>query len=168
MKTDSADTLPVVLEQLEPLRSRGWLTHFNGTDVVPGLVTVVGTGNTPFDALKTNKPLDVFYDAPLDHLFADNLPTDSADYTSSNSYYASVQFSTLGDLYLGMMTPDMVRTIRGQVAEAKKRGLVARYWDTPSWPIGVRNHVWDVLEREGVGMLNVDDLEAACKRSWKT
>lgn len=56
--------------------------------------------------------------------------------------------------------------IRGQVGEASKRGLRARYWDTPSWPVSQRDHVWDILEKEGVGMLNVDDLDAATKRSW--
>jgi hypothetical protein len=48
-KTDGHDLWPVVLSQLEPLRRRGWLTYFNGIDIVPGPVTVVGTGNTSFD-----------------------------------------------------------------------------------------------------------------------
>ena len=66
----------------------------------------------------------------------------------------------------GLLSPDQVNTIRAQVAEATKRGLRARYWNTPAWPISVRDHIWDVLEKEGVGMLNVDDLNAAAKRSW--
>ena len=65
-----------------------------------------------------------------------------------------------------MLSPDQVNTIRAQVAEANRRGLRARYWNTPAWPVSSRDHVWDVLEKEGVGMLNVDDLDAAAKRSW--
>ncbi|MCJ1301316.1 Altered inheritance of mitochondria protein 6 [Hypocenomyce scalaris] len=55
---------PVVLQQLEPFRSRGWLTSFNGTDVLSGPITVVGSGNTPFDLLNANTAYrDTFFDA---------------------------------------------------------------------------------------------------------
>ena len=176
MKTDGASTLAAVLEHLEPLRSGGWLTHFNGTAVVPSLVTVVGTGNTPFDLLVANTTYrDIFYDAPLEELWGDD-PTSITDYgpllmsekyTSENSYYASVSFQKeIGKLWHGMLTPEQVLKIRGQVAGAELRGLKARYWDTPAWPVGRRDHVWDVLMREGVGSLNVDDLDAAKERNW--
>ena len=176
MKTDGASTFPAVLEHLEPLRSRGWLTHFNGTAVVPGLITVVGTGNTPFDLLVANTTYrDIFFDAPLQHFWGDD-PTGIQDYeqlllneryTPENSYYASVSFQVeIGKLWHGMLTPQQVLKIRGQVKGAESRGLKSRYWDTPVWPVGRRDHVWDVLMREGVGSLNVDDLEAAKQRNW--
>ena len=176
MKTDGTSTFPAVLEHLEPLRSRGWLTHFNGTAVVPGLITVVGTGNTPFDLLITNGTYrDIFYDAPLEEFWGDD-PTPIQNYeqlltgekyNSDNSYYASVSFQKeIGNLWHGMLTPQQVLKIRGQIEGAKSRGLKARYWDTPTWPVGRRDHVWDVLMREGVGSLNVDDLEAAKERDW--
>ena len=57
-------------------------------------------------------------------------------------------------------------TILGQAGAATARGLKARYWNTPAWPISARDHIWDVLEKEGVGMLNVDDLTSASKRNW--
>ncbi|KAL8821328.1 MAG: hypothetical protein Q9191_007330, partial [Dirinaria sp. TL-2023a] len=108
MKTNGASTFPVVLAQLEPLRTRGWLTHFNGSAVVPGLITVVGTGNTPFNLLSSNKTYrDIFFDAPLDHMSSENPPPDANAYTSLNSDYASVSFAkAFGNLYLGMMRPD--------------------------------------------------------------
>lgn len=181
MKTDGAATFPVVLSHLEPFRSRGWLTHFNGTAVVPGIITVVGTGNTPFDLLTANTTYrDIFYDAPLQNFWGDggDDPTTSTSQLSSqpltsdintpeNSYYASVSFQEeIGNLWHGMLTPQQVLKIRGQVKGAEARGLKARYWDTPAWPVGMRDHVWDVLMREGVGSLNVDDLEAAKERNW--
>ncbi|KAL9065690.1 MAG: hypothetical protein Q9161_008076 [Pseudevernia consocians] len=176
MKTDGASTFLVVLEHLEPFRSRGWLTHFNGSAVVPGLITVVGTGNTPFDLLIANTTYrDIFYDAPLEELWGDD-PTSITSYeqllvgmkyTAENSYYASVSLQKeIGSLWHGMLTPQQVLRIRGQVRGAQERGLKARYWDTPAWPVGRRDHVWDVLMREGVGALNVDDLEAAKERNW--
>ena len=65
-----------------------------------------------------------------------------------------------------MLSPRQVLKIRGQIRAAESVGLKARYWDTPAWPVGRRDHVWDVLMREGVGALNVDDLEAAMERNW--
>ncbi|CAD6584847.1 MAG: Altered inheritance of mitochondria protein 6 [Alectoria sarmentosa] len=176
MKTDGPSTFPAVLSHLEPLRSRGLLTHFDGSTVVPGRITVVGTGNTPFSLLVANTTYrDIFYDAPLEELWGDdptpvtdydNLVT-GAKYNAENSYYASVSFQEeIGKLWHGMLTPQQVLTIRGQVRGAEERGLKARYWDTPAWPVGRRDHVWDVLMREGVGALNVDDLEAAKERNW--
>ncbi|KAL8770017.1 MAG: hypothetical protein Q9203_002664 [Teloschistes exilis] len=180
IKTDGATTLPLVLEQLEPLRAGGWLTHWNGSAVIPGVVTVVGTGNTPFHQLLSSNPItnaannttaatyrDVFFDAPLAQLWGEDAPANNTMYTSDNSDYASTSFAaTIGKVWHGMLSPTQVEMIRGQVGEARKRGLRARYWDTPGWPVNIRDHVWDVLEKEGVGMLNVDDLTAATQRSW--
>lgn len=168
MKTNGMETFPTVLAQLEPLRSRGWLTHFNGSAVIPGLITVVGTGNTPFDLLIANTTYhDIFFDAPLDQLWGEDAPNNATAYTSENSYYASVSFdATIGKPWLGHLLPDQVRKVRAHIAMAKGMGLVSRYWDTPAWPVRTRDNVWNVLEKEGVGILNVDDLEAASKRKW--
>ena len=164
MKTDGADTLPVVLQQLEPLRSKGWLTHFDGTNVVRGPITVVGTGNTPFDLLTANSTYrDMFFDAPLDHLS----DTNGTVYTTQNSYYASVSFAkTIGKLKNGLFSSQQMSMVKEQVSAANARGLKARYWDAPGWPIGQRDEVWDFLEKEGVGMLNADDVNAVSKRKW--
>ncbi|THY82270.1 hypothetical protein D6C93_09265, partial [Aureobasidium pullulans] len=70
LKTDGPTTFQKVQEQLEGLRSKGYLTYFNGTHTVPGAITVVGTGNTPFDLLTANTTYrDIFYDAPLGMLY---------------------------------------------------------------------------------------------------
>lgn len=171
-KTNGTTTYPVFLEQLGPLRSRGFLTRFNGSDVIPGPVTVVGTGNAPFDLIASKSDAidrDVFFDAPLDKLWgSEDEVTDAAKYTAHNSYYASVSFDkAIGKPWLGALSPSQVDMVRGQIREAKMRGLKARYWNTPAWPIGLREHVWDRLVREEVGMLNVDDLEAASSQSWR-
>lgn len=89
------------------------------------------------------------------------------EFTMLNSYYASVSFkSTVGKVSGGRLTEKQIDIIRGQVRGAHRRSLKARYWDTPAWPLGVRNHVWDVLIREGVDLLNVDDLRAASEVVW--
>jgi hypothetical protein len=46
LKTNGSTTWPYVIRALQPLRDAGYLTTYNGTSVVTGPVTVVGTGNT--------------------------------------------------------------------------------------------------------------------------
>lgn len=44
VKTDGEMTWPYVVKALQPLRSAGYLTTYNGTAITPGPVTVIGTG----------------------------------------------------------------------------------------------------------------------------
>ncbi|KAL8376217.1 hypothetical protein RB595_007364 [Gaeumannomyces hyphopodioides] len=164
VKTDGAATWREVVRELEPLRSRGWLSRFDGGKVTYGPVTVVGTGNTPFDVLVANSTYrDYFFDAPLDQLGDDA----GSKYDSTNSYYASVQFGkSIGSAWFGELHPDQQRKLHEQVAAAHRKGLKARYWDLPAWPIHVRNGVWSNLAKAGVDLLNVDDLKSASKKDW--
>lgn len=161
IKTNGPATFRRVLEDLEPLRTRGWLTTFVDGEVRPGPVTVVGSGRTPFDVLVANSTYrDVFYDAPLERLA-------SSRYNYTNSYYSSVAISHgIGGVWFGVIRQQQRRLIQRQLREAHDRGLQARYWDLPLWPIGMRNAVWDTLVSEGVDLLNVDDLRGATQRDW--
>ncbi|KAH0346005.1 hypothetical protein KCU81_g4056, partial [Aureobasidium melanogenum] len=204
MKTDGPDTFVKVQEQLEGLRSKGYLTYFNGTHTIPGAITVVGTGNTPFDLLTANTTYrDIFFDAPLDMLYEPSpislsdtnidpelrsstevddyhpssggqgktgLPanTPASAFNNGTSYYASLNFKkAVGHVWRGRLSQKQLKIIRGQIRGAKKAGLKARYWNTPSWPVSLRNHIWHVLAQEGVGMLNADDLEGAAIEDWR-
>lgn len=204
LKTDGRTTFPVVQEQLEGLRAKGYLTYFNGTHTIPGAVTVVGTGNTPFDVLVANTTYrDIFYDAPLAMLWdpapmtltelngepsdfgqlseeryrpstagqgKTGLPADTpaSAFNASTSYYASLNFKrAVGRVWRGRLSPAQIDIIRGQIRGAKNAGLKARYWNTPAWPISLRNHIWHILVQEGVGMLNADDLQGAATEDWR-
>lgn len=209
-KTNGKETFPVVRRQLEPLRQKNYLSYWNGDKFVQRAVTVVGTGNTPFNLVTADQEYrDIFFDAPLDRLW--ELPrspitsddelhkgdadmdygkamslsygnktgsgqgktgtegvTSPDDFNMSNSYYASTSFSTsIGFVWRGHLSPRQMEIIRGQIRGAKRRGLKARYWDTPNWPISTRNHVWHVLMKEGADILNADDLRSAAVESWK-
>ena len=228
-KTSGSALWPHVQMALQPLREKNYLTRSNGTNITRGPITVVGTGNTPFDLVNSeeaNPHHDVFFDAPLGEMYeginSGDLPnatsvneksrekivqgdtsskenTKMADttrvysasarkrrsdeegqgksgttsgnvnsYTTSNSYYASVSFGdTIGQLWDGGFSEHQMDLLRGQIHGAHTRGLKARYWDLPFWPISLRNHVWDVLVKEGVDLLNVDDLKGATRRNWK-
>lgn len=203
VKTSGAETWPWVLKQLEPLRERGWLTFVGNGEVHPRPITVVGTGNTPFDVLTQNTTYrDAFFDAPLDTMWEprhtsereedpdlESLDEDSSppppttplsnvgqglsgttadsSFNETNSFYASVSFGkAVGRIWRGRLSKKQIRVIRGQVRGAHRRGLKARYWDLPAWPLGLRNHVWEVLVREGVDFLNVDDLRGVSRLAW--
>ncbi|KAL9599730.1 MAG: hypothetical protein Q9219_003613 [cf. Caloplaca sp. 3 TL-2023] len=93
---------------------------------------------------------------------------DSPDaYTTDNSFYASVSFTqAIGHVLSGKISEPQMALIRGHIRGAHRRGLKVRYWELPFWPIGLRNYVWDVLVKEGVDILNVDDLKAATQTDW--
>ncbi|KAI1032750.1 hypothetical protein LB504_006179 [Fusarium proliferatum] len=209
-KTEGNATWEKLQRQLEPLRRRNLLTHFNGTDIVPGPVVILGTGNTPFDKIAANATYrDVFYDAPLELLAdasqiwpnpnraqaassqqPDNcieqgvLPSSierrqvsryngeksksSNQYNSQNSYYASAHFKkAVGHVWGSRLSQEQLQRIRAQIHGAHRLGLKARYFSVPAWPIGLRNHIWHILTREGVDVLSVDDLRQATTWDWR-
>ncbi|KAH8146247.1 uncharacterized protein LAJ45_09689 [Morchella importuna] len=164
-KTPGLSTLPVVLSHLEPLRSPvNYLTHYNGSDIVTGPVTVHFTGDAPFHEMVTRNATyrDYFYDAPLGKL------ADSDMYNWTNSLIASAPFGReVGMVLWGRGISDSQKgKVREQVGAAHERGIMARYWDTPGWPVSVRDAVWGVLMGEGVDLLNADDLKAAATLNW--
>ena len=189
-KTAGDALWPYMYAALEPLRQKGYLTHVNNSSIIQRAITVVGTGNTPFDKVdsnETNPNHDVFFDAPLDvmHETFPNTENDQqtanpplhnsrsplekrvSDYNPRNAYYASAALETaIGPLENGAFSPTQLSLLRAQIRGAHAHGLKARYWELPFWPINLRNHVWDVLVREGVDLLNVDDLKGATKRNW--
>jgi hypothetical protein len=182
-KSDGELLWPLLSDALTPLRDRGYLTHFNGSGVVTRPVTVVASGDVSFSRLVRNTTYrDIFYDAPLGTLTqfpVDDTTTTTTDqdsngqlmdspFNSNNSYYASVDFrKAIGPLQLGRLSETQLETLRGQVYAAHELGLKVRYWGNPSWPIGLRNHVWNVLVHEGVDVINTDDLKGVTRQVWR-
>lgn len=171
-KTDGDTLWPYVMDQLQPLRDAGYLTFYDGTAINERPITIVATGDAPVHRVMENDTYrDVFYDAPLDKLAlvpASDEREVSNEYDISNSYYASVNFGkTIGSLNRNRFSQDQLARIRSHIQAAHSRGLKVRYWGTPSWPRGLRNHVWHVLVREGVDLLNVDDLREATRQDWR-
>ncbi|KAF2736044.1 hypothetical protein EJ04DRAFT_511325 [Polyplosphaeria fusca] len=192
-KNDGHSIFPVVEEHLSALQEKGYLTYFDGENLVRGAITVVATGNAPFDLISANtttaSPRTIFFDAPLDRLssspsssLSHQTPppphprrdgqgtvgtTPTSTFSTANSYYASVSFaSSIGRIWGARLSSTQLERIRSQIRSAHARGLKVRYWATPQWPVGLRNHVWDVLVKEGADYLNGDDLAGMTRVDW--
>ncbi|KAF2825566.1 hypothetical protein CC86DRAFT_394511 [Ophiobolus disseminans] len=181
-KNDGRDIFPYVSQHLEALREKNYLTYFDGKTTHGRAVTVVATGNAPFDMINANSTYrDIFFDAPLASMpdsdstsiqargggqgTVGTLPNSHFD--STNSYYASVDFRrAIGFVWWGTLSSKQLALVRGQIKGAHQRGLKARYWSTPKWPIGLRNRVWRLLVDEGVDYLNGDDLRGMTSLEW--
>jgi glycerophosphoryl diester phosphodiesterase len=160
-KTDGSKIWPVLSSQLQAFCDKNWLTYYDGTTMHTGPLTIVGTGNTPFELVQQHSTYRfIFYDAPLQSVSA-------PQYNSTNSYYASANFlAAIGRTRMGRITPGQEDTLKRQIEAAEEKGLRSRYWETPAWPIHTRDNVWAKLMELGVGMLNVDDLVSATRWNW--
>lgn len=161
MKTDGLATLPYVERAIEPLLRPDFLTVVrrtpSGIITRAGPVTVIATGEAPLKPIEDANPRMIFYDAPLTELNAT-----SAHLTPAISPIASAKFSAIfNDVRTETLSDSQLTTLRAQISGARAKGIGIRYWDTPAWPVGVRNGIWKTLWREGVSLLNVDDLVAA-------
>ncbi|KAF1815731.1 hypothetical protein P152DRAFT_429995 [Eremomyces bilateralis CBS 781.70] len=165
---NGADSIwPYVQHQLEPLRQKNYLSYFDGHTVIPRPITVVATGDAPYPlAIANSTYRDMFFDAPLSSLTA-SLQS-SEPFNSNNSYYASTNFiAAIGYPWFGSLSAAQRATITRQVDAAHARGLKARYWNTPGWPVAWRNHVWTTLVELGVDYLSADDLRAVAEHDWR-
>lgn len=164
LKSNGTALWPVIQQQLQPLREHGWLTFWNSStsSITHRPITVVLSGDAPFDLITANSShRDIFYDAPLDDVENDK-------YSAENSYYASASFrKALHYKGFSAIKDGQRDTLRRQVDAASRKELVSRYWDTPSWPVSLRNDIWKTLVSEGVGVLNVDDVVGATWWNWR-
>ncbi|KAF2725189.1 hypothetical protein K431DRAFT_281149 [Polychaeton citri CBS 116435] len=158
VKTDGPTTWPYVVKALKPLRDAGYLTTYDSDNgVTSGPVTVIGTGNTPLNQVQGVSPRDFFYDA---HLPA--LNDVESNITSDVSPIASTDFAAVfGEVRNQTFNATQLSDLNALVETAHARGIGARFWDQPGWPIGTRNAIWRILWDAGVDLLNVDDLQAA-------
>ncbi|KAJ5597004.1 hypothetical protein N7450_003462 [Penicillium hetheringtonii] len=143
VKTSGHETFQAVIKALEPLRRKGYLTTLKGGKTV-----------------ETGPDRDYFFDAPLASLSEAKYA--KVDHTVSP--IASTNFvAAVGQVTIDtepVLRDDQLKALRAQISLAKQRGIGARYWNTPNWPVRQRNLVWRTLLQEGVGLLNADDLDA--------
>ncbi|KAF4455216.1 cyanate hydratase [Fusarium austroafricanum] len=120
LKSNPNTSWPLLLEKLEPLRQRGWLSHVDDGKFISRPVTVVGTGETEVRLVNEDSPLrDIFFDAPLDQL-------EEGLFDNLNSYYTSVSFEkSIGKVGSKGLKPEQLEKLRGQISQAHGRGTMA-------------------------------------------
>jgi hypothetical protein len=175
LKNDPHLAFDLLSSQLGPLRSRGYLTYHDGARLVPGPLTIVATGSTPYSSILSQNAThhDIFFDAPLGDLTASAPATTthhSVDYNTVTSLYASNSLRRVLNhpfpfLFPSSPSQSQLERIRSATRAAHARGLRVRWWDTPDWPRSRRERAWRILMEEGADVLNVDDLKAA--RDWE-
>ncbi|KAI0788558.1 hypothetical protein C8Q75DRAFT_768858 [Abortiporus biennis] len=159
IKTDGVEALPFILKAFEPLRSAGYLTTFANGTLTQSVVTVVGTGNSPIEQVKALSPRDYFFDAPLTQLSDPSLNTTwdpTLSPLASTDYQEAIGWNGLGNIS-GAQLANLTQFVQ----DAHSRGIKARFWDTPAWPVNARTNIWSVLLENGADWLNADDLKAA-------
>ncbi|GAA6008858.1 hypothetical protein JCM11491_003809 [Sporobolomyces phaffii] len=168
LKTRGNETYHAVLNELEPLRKKNWLTRWNGTHIVPGPVQVLLTGNGINDEVRSQvapqTDRDVFLDAPLLKLDETWQGVDGEFYgwNSTLSPMASTSFSSASQ-WSGRQAITTVdrRHLAKLIDSAQSRGIKSRFWSTPRWPTFARDRVWTTLLELGTDYLDADDIEAA-------
>lgn len=156
VKTPGSETWPYVVEALQPLRDRGYLSFVtvNATAMNSRAITVIGTGDTPLDYFLSRPDRDYFFDAPLASLNATFIPTLSP--LASTSLKAQIGWT-------GVFTASKAQndSMTKLISQAHEQGLKVRFWENPTWPLFARNRVWNTFIELGVDYINADDLEAA-------
>lgn len=181
-KTDGAATFDELYKQLQPLRDHDYLTYWNGTDRIMRPLTIVASGNAPFESVLAlnDSHRDIFWDANLQLL-----PSPDDDFTVepplykyniSNSYYASVSWEAV-TLWIWPKSrqwpsPRAKDLAAPQNEQARSRGLLPRYWDTPSGPQNMKDVIYRVLQGLNVYVINMDDMGVVRDRAvgwglWK-
>jgi hypothetical protein len=179
-KTVGAETFAELYTQLQSLRELDFLSYWNGTDRVMRALTIVASGNAPFESVTALNAThrDIFWDPNLN--FLNSIHDDpSAEppvyaYNRSNSYFASTEFRNLRlqtwheNPHSLSDNPGLKYVFMSQIEQAEARGLLSRYWDTPASPPNLRDIAWRVLIDAHVGILNMDDLGIvrARARGW--
>ncbi|CAG9999943.1 unnamed protein product [Clonostachys byssicola] len=157
-KSHPEKTWSLLMRELEPLRRSMLLTSYVRNQKIIRPITVVVTGDLPAHLLNQDESAesrDVFLDAPLSNV-------QSGLYDAANSHWASMSLTKLvGRVSSSGLNSLQLDKIRSQVRSAHDHGLQVRFWNLPTWPIGLRNKIWASLREAGVDILNTDDPKNA-------
>lgn len=160
IKTSGATTWPAVIKALQPLRDRDLLSNTGDNGLVSRQITIIGTGNAPYDDIAKLRKRDYFVDGNLQDLEDPPAAVHISPFASTSLRDA------VGDIGAAGLTKDQLEVVKGQVSVAQWKGVKARYWDTPQWPKRLRTTVMRQLMDAGVGLLSVDDLQEAAEEDW--
>ena len=130
-KNNGAQIFPYVSSQISALREKGYLTYYDGSKTVEGPITVVATGNAPFDMAVANSTYrDIFFDAPLDRLYLEpknEEGQDQAQYDDGDPTVSS-PISTSGQGTVGTRPDSHFDSTNSFYASTNFKKSVGRIW----------------------------------------
>jgi len=156
LKTEGNITFQYINRALDPLRERGWLTSYREDEGITwGPVTVIGTGNTPFDFVSSQTERDYFFDGPLKTL--------NQTYPAELNPIASASLKSLVGERIGPngLNDNQYDLLKTYINDAHGKGILTRVWDVDWWPVQKRDALWRQLINAGSDFLNADDLKLA-------
>jgi hypothetical protein len=139
-----------VLRDLEPLRSRGWLTTYDSNGLHQGPITAVASGSVPAHLIVGESRRDLFLDAPLGSLAETTYDRFVAPMASTNFQLVEYGISWLFPERRRQRVCELIKV-------AHERGIAARFWGMPGFLRHRRQGQRQVLDC-GVDWLNVDNL----------
>ncbi|KAK9239273.1 hypothetical protein V1525DRAFT_399025 [Lipomyces kononenkoae] len=156
VKTDGMLTWPFVEAALKPLLDKGWLTTVSGKEITTRPVTVIGTGNTPYAYLVSQKDRFYFFDGPIEALNETAYPAHVNPIASG-----SLQSAVGSKIGPNGLDSAQYNKIKGLVDRAHDMGIATRFWEVPWWPVVTRNALYRQIIEIGSDLLNADDLALA-------
>jgi hypothetical protein len=144
IKENGTAIYPVLKEKLR--RFAPIWTHYNGTNVTAGAITVVLSGDRPVELVKADGDRDCSLDGPMEAL-EQNWPATLAPLVSAS--WESL-FSWRGK---GAFPKDQQERLHHLVQEAHQQGRRLRFWAIPDSP-----ELWNVVYWSGVDLVNTDRL----------
>jgi hypothetical protein len=128
-KSDGDQTWDLLVKALEPLRSAGYLSSYDG-EFKQALVTVIGSGNAIKDG-DVPEPIAKVNDVnanPGRALFVDaRLGKDLARFDNSNAVYASASFKDAVQSAGGAISGASLQKMRDQIKAAHEKGFKVQY-----------------------------------------
>ncbi|GAA2356408.1 phosphatidylinositol-specific phospholipase C/glycerophosphodiester phosphodiesterase family protein [Saccharopolyspora halophila] len=149
-KTFGADGYERLDEIQRDPKYAGLFTHYADGEVTPGPVTVVISGDKPYELIEGMTDRYAFLDGSVGGDIGRDpalVPLVSADWTDSFTWNGS-----------GEMPAEERTELERVVEDAHAAGQRVRFWATPDEPGPEREAVWRVLDEVGVDHINTDDL----------
>lgn len=156
VKTDGNETWPYIVDALKPLNDKGYLTYYNGSTINYGPITVIGTGNTPYEYVSAQDNRYYFYDGPIATL--------NSSYPNTLNPIASGSLAQIvGDIAPSGLNSTQLALVKKLIDNAHEADIMTRFWEVAWWPVATRNTLYRQLLALGTDLLNADDLELASK-----
>lgn len=144
-KTEATSTYERLREVLESYRPM--LTVFADDYTLPGGISVILSGNRPFDLVASEPVRLVALDGRLKDLHRPDRPKNLVPLISDNW---TSHFNWRGE---GALSPRESEKLTNLIRQAHSRGQLIRFWDNPD-----QESYWSLARSAGVDLINTDNL----------